>query len=172
MGHTIERRAFLKATGIVIAGPIFAYGSGPVEPQIDADVDRYTNFTSGDIRGEAQRAQPSALQNPAIQAVTEEIIFRAGPSIYPSWRGTLRINEPLRDVAIGVKKDHDLTTRREFLAGGLSTLVYSGYSNLTDRGIDTRTLPVSPAFRGLGLWILQRKLGIVANTAANFLRRV
>lgn len=172
MGHTIERRAFLKAAGIVVAGPIFAYGSRAVEPQIDADVERHTDFTSGDLRGEAQAAHPSTLQNPAIQAITEEVIFRAGPSVYPSWKGMLHINEPLRDVVIGVKKDHDLTTRREFLAGGLSTLVYSGYSNLTDRGIDAKTIPASPAFRGLGLWILQRKLGIVANTAANFLRRV
>ncbi|MBI4097903.1 MAG: hypothetical protein HY426_02580 [Candidatus Levybacteria bacterium] len=172
MGHTIERRAFLKAAAIVVAGPIFAYGSKAVEPQIDADVNRRTDFTSGDLRGEAQAAHPSTLENPAIQAVTEEVIFRAVPSIYASWRGKLHINEPIRDVAIGVKEDHDLTTRREFLAGGLSTLAYSGYSNLTDRRIDINTVPVSPAFRGLGLWVLQRKLGIVANTAANFLRRV
>lgn len=170
--HTFERRAVLRGFAIGAAGLIFGYSSRPVERQIDADVERYTDFTSGDIRGDEQRAKPSSLQAAVIQAGVEEVIFRAVPSMYPSWKGMLHIRKPLRDIAIGVDRDHELTTRREFIAGGLSTLVYGIYSNVTDAGINTDKVPVSPAVRGLGLWVLQRKFGIMANTVANSLSKL
>ncbi len=170
--HTFERRILLRGAMIGAAGLIFGYVSRPVEQRIDADVERYTGLKSGDLRGDEQRAKPSSLQDAAVQAGVEEVVFRAVPAFAASWRGMLRIDEPIRDVAIGVSSDHELTTRREVITLVAGTALYAAYSNLTDRGPDNSKVPISPALRGLGLWVLQRKFGTVANTVANFLGKL
>jgi hypothetical protein len=172
--HTFERRALIRAGAIGAAGLIFGYVSRPVERQIDGDVERFTDFTSGDLRGDEQRAKPSSLQDTAIQAGVEEVVFRAFPAFVASWRGKLRLDKPIKDVTFGVSNNQELVTRREVIAGGLSTLAYEVYSNITDAGSipSFEKVPVSPAFRGIGLWVLQRKFGVVANTVANFLSKL
>lgn len=169
--HTFERRVFIKAAGMAFAGPVFAYALRAVEPQIDTDVNNNTALVSGDLRGEEERVQAPSLQSAALQAGAEEVVFRAVPSVYPSWKGKSHIDEPIRDVAIGVSNDHVLTTRRELLTGAVTSLAYGLSSNVVGGGIRTEKLPVSPTVRGAVLWILQRKFGIFANTSANFLTK-
>lgn len=169
--HTFERRALLKGVGIGVAGLITGYASRPVEQRIDADIERYTGLKSGDLWGDEQRAKPSSLQDAAVQSVTEEVIFRAVPAFSASWKGISRIDEPIKDVAIGVSSDHALTTRRELLTGAVTSLAYGLSSNVVGGGIRDDRVPVSPTVRGIALWFLQRKFGIFANTSANFLTK-
>lgn len=172
--HTFERRVFLRGAAIGAAGLIFGYASRPVGQRIDSDVERYTGLKSGDLRGDEQRAKPSSLQDAAVQAGVEEVVFRAVPAFAASWSGKLRPDKPIRDVAFGVGNDHEFATRREFMALAASTALYAGYSNVTNAGPipSFEKFPVSPTVRGLGLWVLQRKFGIVANTLANFLGKL
>lgn len=171
--HTLERRVFLRIVATAGAGLFFGYGSRPVERQIDADVARF-GIKSGDLRGDEQRAKPSSLQDTAIQAGVEEVVFRAVPAFAASWRGKLRIDKPIRDVAFGVGSDHEFATRREAMALVASIALYAGYSNVTNAGPipSFEKFPVSPTVRGLGLWGLQRIFGVGANTIANFLGKL
>lgn len=60
-------------------------------------------------------------------------------------------------------------SRREFGAGLALSTLFGALHNITEKGIDTRTIPASQTLGGMAHWYLQRKFGLLANTTAHFL---
>lgn len=59
-------------------------------------------------------------------------------------------------------------TRRELGVGLISSIVFGWGHNFTVRNeFDTNTIPIPLAAMGFGLWYLQRKFGVLANTIAH-----
>ncbi len=58
-------------------------------------------------------------------------------------------------------------TRREWLTGTVSSLLFGGLHNYTNDGWDTETIPASQTMAGVVYWVLQRSLGFGANYIAH-----
>lgn len=167
-GQRLGRRTLLKIGTAALVGASYEYLTTPIKRRVDKDVTNITGFSSGDPREAAGEQSP---QDITIDAISEELAFRAIPATLVSLRdGT----SPIKDVAVG---DGKLAmNRRELIVGGISAIAYGAYHNVSigkDRiDFNTQNIPASPTIQGFGLWYLQRKFGIMSNLAANMLHKL
>lgn len=96
-----------------------------------------------------------------IGPVFEEISFRAIPSMGLSM---LNREDPVTTLS---GNGGVLLTRRELGVGIISSVLFAGVHNLTRKGFDAETFPVTGVLFGSALWYLQRKFGLLANTLAH-----
>lgn len=93
----------------------------------------------------------------------EELLYRGIPSAMVS---TMEDREdPIADVVSGTGRLG--ISRCELFVGIGSSVIFGAVHNITDKGIDTQTIPASQTVGGMVYWYLQRKFGIVANTIAH-----
>ncbi len=177
-----SRRDFLKnaarfSTGIVIASalpeiekPAFGELS-----RITADVTRKQTGNSGfrdnileqcKNSPDIQQCSTDYLRSPDTQLLTvvfapinEEFQYRAVPSLLVSATDKNTKN-PFKDLAVGTGGFK--FSRRELVAGAITTLTFGFLHNVTNKGFDTNTIPVSQLALGAVNWVLQRRFGALA----------
>ncbi|MCS7092072.1 MAG: CPBP family intramembrane metalloprotease [Patescibacteria group bacterium] len=187
MAERIDRRTFLRLSAA--CGVALAVGEATrwVLPNVDNGVEQVTGIRAGNANYYAYQEQiqqncmhsldkPSCIQHELSQikkpplviqllsALTEEIYFRAMPSMVVS---ALEDTENIiKDTSLGV--DGNWMTRKACIAGGISSLLFGLAHNFTFKGFDTKTIPASQTLGGMILWVLQRKYGVFSSTLAHF----
>lgn len=93
--------------------------------------------------------------------VFEEIFFRGLPSfILDGIEKREVFSRRFMNGSLGM-------SRRELITGVISSVVFGGFHNLTQKGIDTETIPAPQIIGSFPLWYLQRKFGTVSNVIAH-----
>lgn len=180
-GRFFTRKMFLKAFVPLVAGTVV--GDVMVEPsvKISREVEKVTHARTGNaqvyveaekLSGEGvapdelnkrikQEFAPS-VGDVIIWASEEETLTRALPSaIISGDSGKNRWDE----VIFGMNNIR--VTRKEFVTGVISSLIFGIMHNFTEKGFDTKTIPASQTAGGMVLWYLQRKLGVISNITAH-----
>jgi len=98
-----------------------------------------------------------------IAPIIEELYFRVLLSVLVSLHD--KREKPLNDVVYGTGGIG--LNRQEVAIGATSSLVFAAVHNITENGIDTKTIPAASIFLGMAYWYLQRKLGFLANYTAH-----
>jgi hypothetical protein len=105
--------------------------------------------------------------------VLEEVVYRGLPSFIMDGgfksngqKDTDRSDIPLRNTLTGTRSIGSLS-RKEMIAGGVSSLAFGFFHNITKKGIDTRTVPAQQIGFGSLLWCLQRRFGLGSNLVAH-----
>ena len=101
-----------------------------------------------------------------VTPINEEVAYRALPSLVVSEMDNRP--EPFKDIVGGTWSDIGMT-RRELLFGVASSVIFGALHNITDSGVDLKTIPTSQTMAGGVYWYLQRKFGVVSNTVAHVL---
>ncbi len=181
-GLTQSRRVFLKNAARFSGGIALAGTLPEIELPIARELNRITTETTGKQSGnsgfrdyvadqcktsaDAEQCRTDFLRSPATQLTTvvlgpinEEISFRVLPSFLVSITDKETEN-PFKELAIGTGGFK--FSRRELIAGAISTLAFGFLHNITDKGIDTNTIPSSQLFLGAVNWVLQRRFGMLA----------
>lgn len=97
--------------------------------------------------------------------IFEEFGFRALPSMWLDEKFDKGGQDALDTIKHGT--DYVWPTRNEIIVGALSSVAFGLLHNLTQKGVDTRTIPASQTASGFAYWVLQRRLGIAANISAH-----
>ena len=174
----ISRRTFLKNLGISIAVGVGAGAAAEgARPFIEKEVTDLTHYPTGDaavLDLDKPLSKGNKIFGVSATPILEEVAFRAFPS------GVLTAIEkdanPLPEVLMGTRDFK--TTRREFIVGAISSLVFGATHNITnkksingfsykDLGFDAKRIPISQTLDGMMYWYLQRKLGIFSNIFAH-----
>lgn len=178
----IDRRTFLKVGATLAAGVAVGEFMVPVNIKVNEVLEEATGHPTGnaaiiqEIEASCKNADnPQAcvqnyefstddkVKGIVVAPIQEELIFRAVPSGIVS--ATEDREDPIADVLTGTGGFG--MSRREFIGGAASSVIFGALHNITDKGIDTKTIPASQTLGGMVSWYLQRKLGIAANTIAH-----
>lgn len=182
MTSEINRRTFLKIVISATIGGLISECSLPLGIAANQAVEQQTNFKSGNAAYETTKNiqcssqqdrqkcidtfQPTTsekIYGVTIGPVIEEIQFRGLPSFFLSIYE--KKENPAYTTLMGT---HELKiSRREFICGIISSLLFSLAHNITESGVNTDTIPASIAVDGMILWLIQRKIGIAGNIAAH-----
>ncbi|MDD2823194.1 MAG: CPBP family glutamic-type intramembrane protease [Candidatus Daviesbacteria bacterium] len=182
----IDRRTALKICGAFAAGVVTGSISPDISIRINKQVGTVTGLPVGNagILRQVEEAckdypdQDNCIQNIQLSPVSkvlgvslnpfaEEVAFRATPSIVLSVvEGNT--DQLGADILCGLNDGYGLS-RREFITGAISSLLFGTSHNITNNGIDLKTIPASQTVCGFAYWYLQRKFGLVSNTIAHAL---
>lgn len=178
----VDRRDFLRS----MLGTAFAIAATdkvlvPAQLKINASVREITAHPTGNAgmrdeiedlckeksdmlscREEYYKSSTNRFNGIVMAPITEEMVFRALPSAIISEKGNVGRELIFGTAGLGM-------TRRELLAGVISSLIFGGVHNITAKGFDTNTIPASQTFVGIVSWYLQRKFGFFANTASHMM---
>lgn len=177
MEEQLSRRAFLRRSGNVTAGAIVGIKILPAAILASAAADAVPGFDSGNagleeaIEQQCQQ-QPEAEEctgsyvpsneeafNISITApIIEEAVFRLLPS---------RLYDRLFSNRPESNTKYMELSRREWVAGGIVSLLFGAVHNVTEKGFNTNTIPAAQTVMGLAFWKLQRTRGYTANTSAH-----
>ena len=181
-GLTQSRRDFLKSAARVSSGLVLASALPEIELPVARDLSRITTEATGKQSGnsgfrdyvaeqcktspDTQKCTTDFLRSPSTQLqtvivapVTEELYLRAFPSFLVSLTDN-KVENPFKELAVGTGAFK--FSRRELVAGALSTLTFGFLHNITNRGVDTNTIPTPQLFLGAVNWVLQRRFGVLA----------
>ncbi len=181
-GLTQSRRDFLKNAARVSSGLVLASALPEIELPAARELSRITTEATGKQTGnsgfrdyvaeqcktspDTQKCATDFLRSPSTQLqtvvvapITEELYLRALPSLLVSVTDD-HVENPFKELAIGTGGFK--FSRRELVAGALSTLTFGFLHNITNRGIDTNTIPTPQLFLGAVNWVLQRRFGTLA----------
>lgn len=98
-----------------------------------------------------------------VAPISEEITFRGLTSKIVD-RG-LPDKEVGRNIVLGT--DHLGFSRRELIAGAVSSVLFGFAHNITNSGLNTQTLPTPQIICGAYFWGIARKFGLPASMAAH-----
>lgn len=179
-----SRRNFLKIALAVPIGIAAAHALVPASIEVNETVSEATGHPTGNagIREIVEttcqdQKDPSdcyenyevprdlKIMGTFIAPVTEEMTYRALPSMLLDERWDSGDQDALDTLKQGT--DYMLPTRQELLVGAISSLIFGLMHNLTNTGIDTKTIPASQVVGGFGFWALQRRLGLASNISAH-----
>lgn len=180
----INRRTFLRWGATLATGVAVGEFMIPVKVRLNEVVEQATGHPSGNasLRQEIEEAcKDSDLDNVqncvqnyqfptadkvmdiVVEPIGGELLFRGLPSGMVSEMEDR--DDPIIDVLSGTGRLG--MTRRELLVGVATSIIFRAIHNITDKGIDTKTIPASQTVGGMVYWYLQRKLGIAANILAH-----
>lgn len=178
-----NRRTFLKVGATLVTSVAVEELMAPVKVKINEDVEQATGQRAGNAGGyqeiedackDAANEQEcfQSYQPPTVDKIIgiivappqEELLFRGVPSGLVS--ASEHKDNPITDVLTGAGGGLGMT-RRELLVGVGSSVIFGAVHNITNQGIDTKTIPASQTVGGIVYWYLQRKFGIAANTLAH-----
>lgn len=189
----MDRRTFLKISIALVAGAATGEVLRVLKNPVEKSVNRATGSPSGNayIKQKVEEAcknntyPQECTQNYEFSAshkvmgivvspILEELIFRATPSfILSSIENRENANVIENAIADTFSGTGGLKmNRREILVGAITSLLFGGYHNVTESGLDTKTIPASETLGGIALWYLQRKFGVLANTSAHALYNI
>lgn len=180
----IDRRTFIKLGAVTVVGVAAEEFLVPAMIKVDRAIEETTGQPAGNAnlrqiiekKCENSQSPQECFQNYRYSSeekvagivfapVVEEVLFRSIPSwIVSTSEGR---KDPVGDVLTGTGGLK--MTRREFFAGAVTSILYGAVHNITERGIDTKTIPSSNTIIGMVFWYLQRKLGIASNILAHAL---
>ena len=178
----IDRRTFLKAAVTVTTGVAIGEFKFPVGVKVNEAVGEITGHPTGNayLRQKVEEAcknnansqdcaqhyefsTADKVNSIVLTPPLEELAFRGFPAGLVS--SLEHREDPVADVFTGTGGLG--MTRREFIIGVTSSALFGVVHNVTDKGIDTKTIPASQTIGGMVYWYIQRKLGIAANTLAH-----
>lgn len=173
----ISRRNFLKGVTGVLGGAAVGYTSYPFLLWSRATAEEITDHPVGNaayqnmIEGYCRQTpdpnacvdnfQPSTdlkVSTLVWGPLTEELTYRAFPSLLLSFMEER--SNPIVDIIFGTRELR--STRQEFISGAATSFLFGVRHNFTDRGFDTKTIPLPQTVSGMIMWYLQRKLGYIA----------
>lgn len=179
----VDRRTFLKYSAALATGIVVGELKVPVNIMVNEKVANATGHRTGNARLWEQLdetckeiidpqecieklGKPSTIRKvygTFLVPPVEEYLYRGIPSEIVSKKEGREA--PFKDILNGTGKIS--MTRRELFMGVASSIIFAAIHNLKYKGINTDIIPASQAFSGMVYWYLQRKLGILANTAAH-----
>lgn len=176
-----DRRAFLRMSIGAVAGIATGTISLPVSIGIAEGIQQATGMRVGNTHLEdafAESCDDQGLSKAecfdemkkvitknepfltVIGPVLEEGSFRAIPSFI------LSATDPEEDAMTTISgRSGSLLSRRELVAGVISTALFAGMHSLTKEGLEG--IPAPQAVSGFSFWYLQRRFGFLANTLAH-----
>lgn len=178
----LSRREALKVFGAVaiglVTGESFVH-TGKIVNQTVADVtgvqtgnayilertqDACSTVDASDPCVQTYAATPSIkAMDVVVKPPLEELAARALPSMVVSKEEDSET--AVRDVLFGTWRLG--FTRREFIWGAVSTLMFGLVHNIGDHSVALNIIPAAQLAAGFQLWVLQRKFGYFANTIAH-----
>lgn len=179
----MSRRDFIKAALGVPIGVATGVALCPVADFTNRKTEEFTSHPSGNaiVMEKVQTAcandkDPAACErnynfslsdkilSTVVAPIEEEFIFRAVPSLLIDVTSP---NEQPGFETLIHGTEHMKVTRKELIVGAISSLMFGAVHNLTEKGVDTKTIPASQTVTGFVFWALQRRLGIASNIAAH-----
>lgn len=183
----IDRRTFIKFGVSAVVGVVVEGLVNPIKPQINNFTERVTGLSAGNaslhqqIEDDCKNSPnpqecienyefslPMKAYGIVVAPIQEEIVYRGMPSYFVSDKEGRQ--DPVSDILLGTGGIG--MTRRELLFGGISSVIFGAVHNVTNKGIDLKTIPASQTFGGAIYWYLQRKLGIFANIFAHMTNNI
>lgn len=181
-----SRREFLQGLAAVSIGVGVSEIAIPVKTSLNEWVKEETGMNTGnayvrelieedckkadDVQECVEEWEPSPalkIQSVVVAPVLEEANYRAFPSFVSSLIQHQDEDLAVREIFTGEQQHQLGMGRRDLIIGAMSTIVFGFMHNITESGIDTKTIPASQMLGGGLYWYLQRKLGIVSNIAAH-----
>ncbi len=173
------RREFLRLSTGAIVGTVVGNITPHIARDIDRSVQRVTGIRAGNAGGfqwqeqcsnnpsleECNSSPPMAAEViiTSLNSLIEELTFRTLPSVLLS--GTENAENPLAETAFGTGGFG--MTKKELLVGAGTSIAFGAGHNFVRGGFDRKTIPAAQTFFGAMMWYLQRKFGVVSNTAAH-----
>jgi hypothetical protein len=114
-----------------------------------------------------------------LSPILEELTYRTAPSVAldmyegltggPSLTAFQNAADAPRHTILGSPNRGipGMLSRRETIAGAVTSVLFGLSHNVTRQGIDRRTIPVTQTLHGGIYWYLQRRLGLASNVAAH-----
>lgn len=181
-----DRRGFLKVGSFCAANVTVGRLMLPIGQQVNRAVEANTDFHAGNAYGRVKieeecKNEPNPdscaqdydlslvdkINRIALIPAEEEVVYRTLTSTIVSLtEGSEDIRSDVLKGTLRTKEDLGMS-RREVIAGTVSTVLFAARHNVTDKGFDTKTIPASQAVHGIVYWYLQRKFGVAANTIAH-----
>jgi len=178
----LDRRTFLKLVGLGVVGSLaLETGLYPVKQKAYELVEEHTDFQAGNAGGrEAFEEKCGGSLNQAqcvLDQIEEDKVVATlwAPMIEEALLRSLPSNilNALTNNINPMQEEKSLSkylasiTKTEGIVGLLTAVTFAGLHNLTSRGFDTRTIPISQFIAGLEYWYLQRKFGYFSSFLAH-----
>ncbi len=178
----IDRRTFLKYGLRAFGGVVISEALIPAKIAINEVTRQITGKSTGNAsynsklnsvcendpnppkcKTDYQLSASNMINGVLLAPLSEEVGFRANTAMLLA----IKENSPngFTEVFTGTKEFK--FSRRELLYGVVSSLIFGYVHNITDQGIDLKTIPASHTFGGLFYWYLQRRFGIISNIFAH-----
>jgi hypothetical protein len=170
-----DRRSLFKFAGKIATGVAAGEMYIRTAPHINDSASNITGLNVGNaayneridasLLASEERKKETQMQFKAIVVapIVEETSFRALPSALVSKREGSA--DATQDVLQGVGGTS--MTRRELGVGFVSSMLFGAAHNITNKGINTDTIPAAQTYLGAINWYLQRKLGLFTSITSH-----
>jgi hypothetical protein len=161
----MSRRNVLRGLAGVPIGLAVGAASLPASEAIKSEVEDDTGHQAGS-------AQPLASDTfvTTVAPIAEELSFRAAPSVLVDVLEGSTVSDALDKTVHGAGGIS--VGRRELIGGLVTSVLFASAHNITDKGIDVKTIPASQFVDGVAYWSLQRRWGFLTNLAAHSMHNV